>query len=125
MFSSKKLYIRPICSNLQRNTEAIGKMDPFVTIRVGDKVYKTKVADNQGKFPAWNEIFEHKIRDEDLEIEFKVMDDDTHNEDDFVGSTKVPLVDIRATELIHHSKVVPLYYKGKVVGNIAINLQIR
>ena len=32
------------------------KMDPYLVLEYGNVLYRTKVAENAGKFPVWNEV---------------------------------------------------------------------
>ena len=41
-------------ADLKRDTEAFGKMDPYVICKVGDVTSKTAVKDDAGKTPVWN-----------------------------------------------------------------------
>ena len=44
-----------ICeAELTRNTEMIGKMDPYVKFKYDKKEMKTRVKDEAGKHPRWN-----------------------------------------------------------------------
>jgi Ca2+-dependent lipid-binding protein len=43
---------------LLRDTEIIGKMDPFVTLEYSGKKYRTKVHESGGKLPKWQEFIE-------------------------------------------------------------------
>jgi hypothetical protein len=46
-----------VCSGkLSRETEYMGKMDPFVQIMYLNNKYETKVREDGGKSPVWNEI---------------------------------------------------------------------
>lgn len=47
------LSITVFSGKLVRDTEAFGKMDPFVTIEYNTNIYKTKVDYNSGKSPVW------------------------------------------------------------------------
>ena len=47
-----KLFIQR--GKLYRDTEAIGKMDPFVQVEYRDKKFRTKVIEEGGKEPVWN-----------------------------------------------------------------------
>ena len=40
---------------LYRDTESIGKMDPFVEIEYENKKYRTRVNTEGGKLPVWNQ----------------------------------------------------------------------
>ena len=41
-------------AKLLRNTELVGKMDPYVTIEYKKKKYKTDVDNDGGMTPVWN-----------------------------------------------------------------------
>jgi Ca2+-dependent lipid-binding protein len=43
-------------ATLKRDTEFLGKMDPYVDFTYNGVYCKTKVADDQGKTPVWNEV---------------------------------------------------------------------
>lgn len=46
--------VKIIEGKLYRDTEAIGKMDPFVEIEYIDKKIRTTVLDEGGMNPIWN-----------------------------------------------------------------------
>jgi hypothetical protein len=43
-------------ATLTRDTETFGKMDPYVGFEYNGVDYKTKVAEDMGKKPVWNEV---------------------------------------------------------------------
>ena len=45
------LTIKPLCATLIRDTEFMGKMDPFCVFTVGDKTFKSPVDQDAGKNP--------------------------------------------------------------------------
>jgi hypothetical protein len=45
-------------AKLLRDTEIIGKMDPFVILEYSGKNYRTKVHLSGGKHPKWEELIE-------------------------------------------------------------------
>lgn len=47
------LRIHVIEANLTRDTELIGKMDPYVSMKTRDQEWKSTVARNMGKNPNW------------------------------------------------------------------------
>ena len=55
------LHITVVEGKLYRNTELFGNMDPFCRLEHRGKKYKTKVIDEGGKNPKWNETFEVPI----------------------------------------------------------------
>jgi Ca2+-dependent lipid-binding protein len=50
-----KLIIKVKEGRLFRDTETFGKMDPYCVISVKDKTFKTRVHQNGGKNPKWND----------------------------------------------------------------------
>ena len=56
-----KLALTVIEAILTRDTEIIGKMDPYVKIKTGQQVFKTTVKDETGKTPVFNETFELNV----------------------------------------------------------------
>ena len=51
--SNQKILIRVIEANLTRDTDAIGKMDPFVLITHKGKSFRSKTKIGGGKTPKW------------------------------------------------------------------------
>ena len=125
MFGNKKLIIRPICANLKRDTETFGKMDPYIIARVSEQTYKTKVAEDQGKHPVWLDVLEHILKDEDTELEIKVMEHDTISKDDFLGSITIPLAQIKSVRDAHQTQVCNIMYQGEVSGTVTLSLQVK
>ena len=70
-----------IQGKLYRNTESIGKMDPFVELDYQGKKYTTKVAEDGHKNPLWNESFEIPIDSLDDEIKISCYDQDSYSND--------------------------------------------
>lgn len=44
-------------AKLTKDTEMFGKMDPYLIIDIKGKKQQTKVHDNGGKLPVWNQTF--------------------------------------------------------------------
>jgi len=84
-----------VSANLTRDTEMVGKMDPYLELTIGGvKVHKTVVKEDVGKTPEWNEevpLFE--VRDMNVEVHFKVSDEDWGS-DDIVGEGTCTLGDL-------------------------------
>jgi Ca2+-dependent lipid-binding protein len=38
-----------------KNVEVIGKMDPYVTVKLGEQVWKSRVHHGGGRAPRWND----------------------------------------------------------------------
>ncbi|KAI3882972.1 hypothetical protein MKW92_046883 [Papaver armeniacum] len=67
---------------LLKDTDLVGKMDPYVVIKFGDQKRKSAVSRRQGKTPVWNEKLKFdveyagNIKDEhpQYKLSFKIMD---------------------------------------------------
>jgi Ca2+-dependent lipid-binding protein len=69
---------------LIRNTEVIGKMDPYVCIEYRKKKYKTDVDEEGGKTPIWNNTINIDIYSLEDELKISCFDEDMIT-DDLVG----------------------------------------
>jgi Ca2+-dependent lipid-binding protein len=52
---SGTLLLSVVEAKLARDTEFIGKMDPFAVVQYKQQKFKTKVKDEAGDNPVWNE----------------------------------------------------------------------
>ena len=52
------LHINVVQGRLTRDVEAFGKQDPYVKITYQGTKYKTRVHENGGKNPVWNQAFD-------------------------------------------------------------------
>ena len=80
-----KLHIHE--AKLYRDTEFMGHMDPFVLVEVTpeNKEYRTKVLNDAGKNPSWDEILEIPIASlKDTKFKITCYDEDIMM-NDFVG----------------------------------------
>eukprot|EP00276_Gloeochaete_wittrockiana_P002797 CAMPEP_0184672228 /NCGR_PEP_ID=MMETSP0308-20130426/85978_1 /TAXON_ID=38269 /ORGANISM="Gloeochaete witrockiana, Strain SAG 46.84" /LENGTH=235 /DNA_ID=CAMNT_0027119521 /DNA_START=200 /DNA_END=908 /DNA_ORIENTATION=- len=69
-----------------KNMDILGKMDPYIRIRVGDQKIRTKTRKSAGRSPVFNESFAFDISPSaDPIVSFVVMDADIIGKDDFVG----------------------------------------
>jgi Ca2+-dependent lipid-binding protein len=71
---------------LYRDTEAIGKMDPFVEIEYKNKKYRTRVKEEGGKLPVWNQTLEIPLESLLDEIKVCCYDQDSFT-NDLIGET--------------------------------------
>jgi Ca2+-dependent lipid-binding protein len=79
------LTISVLQGKLYRDTEKIGKMDPFVQINYMGTIFKTKTKNEAGKNPVWNESFDIPIQSMGDFLEITIFDEDNLT-NDFVGS---------------------------------------
>ncbi|XP_076603114.1 extended synaptotagmin-3 [Chaetodon auriga] len=71
-----------------------GKSDPYATVRVGNRHFKSKVV-KENLHPRWNEVYEfvvHEAPGQELEVE--LFDEDT-DKDDFIGSYHLDLGEVK------------------------------
>ncbi|XP_072253980.1 extended synaptotagmin-3 [Leuresthes tenuis] len=71
-----------------------GKSDPYVTLRVGNRHFKSKTIDNTLQ-PKWNEVYEfvvHEAPGQELEVE--LFDEDA-DKDDFLGRYQLDLGEVK------------------------------
>ena len=73
-----------------------GKMDPYLELSIGGElIHKTKVLDDAGKNPKWDEDVTFEVKDQNAEVHFKVFDEDTGS-DDIVGEGTCTLAELCA-----------------------------
>ena len=72
------LNIRIVGANLTRSTELVGKMSPFLELKIGGELYyTTRVHARGGKTPSWNEdVAELRVERFDMEVQWGVRDKD-------------------------------------------------
>ena len=120
-YTTGKLIIKPVRARLTRDTEFLGKMDPYVKIEVGDRKFKSKTHTDAGKHPAWYDVFEMQRTVETTLIAY-VYDSDI-GKDDLVGSASMDLNAYVINNPSHHfADSVPLKYKGKSAGEIFFDI---
>ncbi|MCL7025032.1 hypothetical protein MKW94_023218 [Papaver nudicaule] len=85
-----------------KDTDFIGKMDPYVVIQFGNQKRKSTVARGDGKAALWNEKFTFdveypdNIKDEhqQYKLNITIMDKDRFSRDDFVGESTIYVTDV-------------------------------
>jgi hypothetical protein len=119
MKSKGKLKVSIIKANFKKDFDIIGRMDPYVTLRLGCQQFKTDTAYGMGKHPTWSNLFEFTIHDEER-IEMFVYDKDMIY-DDFVASGVIPIHSVFAS--LKEQKWVPVDSKGSHGGEILVGLE--
>jgi Ca2+-dependent lipid-binding protein len=110
-----------MCKILQgqlfRNTEIFGQMDPFVVIDYDGKKYKTKVLDDAGKNPIWNQTIEVPIKSIKDNLKFTCYDED------FIMDSCVGEAVFKVTELVGKKQWFTLEYNGKLAAKILMDIK--
>lgn len=106
---------------LLRDTEVIGKMDPFVELKLGAQIRRTSVKDEAGKEPVWKEMYTIPVVNPLDPLKIEVKDEDVTT-DDLVGSAQVDLGEkgmLAGTEWKEH--VIELTFEGKKAGDLYLS----
>jgi Ca2+-dependent lipid-binding protein len=85
------LKIHLIEAKLTRDTEAFGKMDPYIVVNTRQQRIRTKTMQNAGKTPKWtNESFTIDVKYIGDDMHIEVFDEDV-TDSDLVGETTLKL----------------------------------
>ena len=120
MLTNGRLIIRIVEGKLFRDTQMIGKMDPYLCLEYGGQKFKSKVSSGGGKFPTWNESFELDIKSVNDEIKLCAKDENIIS-NDFIGQAF-----IKVSSLIMNNGVrdwFVLSYQEKQAGQILLETQ--
>ena len=105
---------------LLRDTETIGKMDPFVEIRLGKETRRTSVKDEGGKEPKWMEIYTIPVVNALDPLKLTVFDEDVTT-DDVVGSAYLDLNEKGVlSAAVWKEHTVELTHEGQKAGDLFI-----
>ena len=115
-----ELFVYPISAKLKRDTEVIGKMDPYCKFTCGPNKQCSGIHTNGGKFPQWKDKLLFRLRDE-KQMNVEVWDSDTMSKDDLVGSATIFLDE--ACKQGSSQKWYTLSYKGKDAGSVLVKLE--
>ncbi|BBN01225.1 hypothetical protein MPTK1_2g05770 [Marchantia polymorpha subsp. ruderalis] len=76
-----------------KDSEWIGKGDPYVVIMCGKREVTSNVAKNQGSTPVWNQKFHFYVDDSDTDVQIKIYNENALQTDDIIGTTTISLSD--------------------------------
>ena len=72
--------------------DLLSETDPFLTLRVGGREFRTKTLENAGSSPQWREDFIFSLEPEQNEIIITMYDQDDQNKE-LIGSLKINFVE--------------------------------
>ncbi|RHY33751.1 hypothetical protein DYB32_001425 [Aphanomyces invadans] len=117
-----ELHLRAVSGRNLYDAQLFGKQDPFCKIQVGNQVQKTKVHDNGGRFPVWNEKFIFRVNDPQLDQIVITIEDKNVLDNAYIGQCRVPV------NSFLHGQVVDQWYpvtRGKDHrGEINLRVQL-
>ncbi|TNV82123.1 hypothetical protein FGO68_gene1217 [Halteria grandinella] len=111
-------------AKLTRDTELLGKMDPYVQLKYGtfseSEGLRTQTCENGGLFPVWNQSIELQVREQETRaVQIQCWDEDLL-QSDIIGESVVYKVDQLMQYCGENSRWLDIYFKGKRAGEILI-----
>eukprot|EP01088_Endostelium_zonatum_P004827 TRINITY_DN16182_c0_g1_i1.p1 TRINITY_DN16182_c0_g1~~TRINITY_DN16182_c0_g1_i1.p1 ORF type:complete len:121 (-),score=26.08 TRINITY_DN16182_c0_g1_i1:125-487(-) len=114
-----KLRITVVGANNVKESDTNGSSDPYCTVTVGEKTFKTQVQKNI-LFPRWNETFNFEAVNVSDAMSFEVWDWDRIGGDDILGITTLAVSEvIPGSEEV---KKLPLMRKGVKYGELLVSV---
>jgi hypothetical protein len=87
-----ELHVRVVCARHLRDQQFFGRQDPFCKIKLsGSRKFKTRVHDNGGRSPVWNEVFTFETYDPQLDQLHITVKDKGFTENKFIGECRLPV----------------------------------
>eukprot|EP00271_Cylindrocystis_brebissonii_P000984 TRINITY_DN1119_c0_g3_i1.p2 TRINITY_DN1119_c0_g3~~TRINITY_DN1119_c0_g3_i1.p2 ORF type:complete len:143 (-),score=15.20 TRINITY_DN1119_c0_g3_i1:748-1176(-) len=117
--AQNELFISVIGADDLYNTEFLTRQDPFVIVTYGGhEVHRTKVAEDQGVNPAWNDKFCLKMIPNTFDIRFMVWNKNHITGDAEIGATQVHFAKALTTGLEDFSATV--FHNDKPKGKLRL-----
>jgi len=111
---------RPLEGKFINDKDPVGKMDPYVKIKLGWHSGKSAVAKSEGTNPTWTDSIALPRKHNETFAKIKVKDKDRATLNDALGDTKVNL-----DEVIQRGRVTrwfPITKKDKPTGEILLDI---
>jgi Ca2+-dependent lipid-binding protein len=104
-----------------RDTESLGKQDPFAKLKLSKKEYRSKVHDGGGKIAKWEETFEFslKSRDDEEKLQLFVVNKNVVS-DTVIGHTELVMNDLVKSP--PSKKWFPIVHEAKPAGEVLISV---
>lgn len=114
------IVIKPIEANLTRNVSAVGKMNPYYVVSLGDSRQKGQVCKKGGKSPAWTDaVTVVKTADPFCVVEIKAKR--ALLPDKMIGTCKITVEELSEEK---SARWYDLLHKDKVAGKILIEANL-
>lgn len=111
------LTLRPLSANISRDTQIIGKMDPYCKIVLGKQKVQSQVCKNGGKHPHWDDTMTLRVIDEPT-LSLEIKEKDWLLPDGTIGTCNINLSEIEKEARV--LKWYPIQYEKFQVGKILI-----
>jgi hypothetical protein len=117
-----ELHVRAVSARNLRDAQVFGRQDPFCKITVGHRTFQTKVHDNGGRNPVWNDKFVFDVSDAQLQQLTIEIWDKNFVSNDYIGSCRLPV------SIFNHGKIVdqwyPVNFRNQQRGEINLRVQL-
>jgi len=113
-----KLTITVKEAKLTRDTDIVGKQDPFVCLDLFTQFWswKSKVIESGGKEPVWNEQVIVDVNTTKQKLQIRVKDEDLGDAEETIGSTEIDLEQLTSKK--ESDQWISLQFEGKDVGKV-------
>ncbi|TMW55151.1 hypothetical protein Poli38472_013913 [Pythium oligandrum] len=116
-----ELHVRVVSARNLLDTQTFGTQDPYCKVKLNKKDYKTRVHDNGGVTPSWNEKFEFHVSDPQSDkLSIKVKNTG-FTSSTLIGEVKLPVKMFLSGEII--DQWYSLSNDGKRAGEINLRVQ--
>ena len=109
-------------ASFKYDKDLIGKMDPYILLKVGEQIQRSSTKKDAGKTPTFNETFIFNVNPGD-ELEIEAWDNDMGRSDDKIGSITIPINNVISQKIIKGPFVLNgrmrFFNKGKIFGTIS------
>jgi len=111
---------RPLEGRFTKDKDIVGRMDPYVKIKIGWHSGKSSVAKSEGVNPIWGDVIPIEKKHHEEFAKLKVKDKDRLTLNDKIGETKIPLADIAARGRVN--QWFPVFKKEVQTGEILLDI---
>jgi len=111
---------KPLEGKFNKDKDPIGKMDPYVKIKIGWHSGKSSVARSEGTHPTWNDVIPIEKKHHEEFAKLKIKDKDRLTLNDKIGEAKIPLAEVAAKG--HVQQWFPVYKKDQITGEILLDI---
>jgi len=111
---------KPLEGKFLKDKDPIGRMDPYVKIKIGWHSGKSSVARSEGTHPTWNDVIPLEKKHHEEFAKLKIKDKDRLTLNDKIGVAKIPLAEIAAKG--HVQQWFPVYKKDEITGEILLDI---
>ncbi|OQR97845.1 hypothetical protein ACHHYP_09868 [Achlya hypogyna] len=117
-----ELHVRVVSARNLHDAQTFGKQDPYCKVTVGHRTFKTRVHDNGGRNPVWNDKFVFEVADMQLSQVVIEIWDSNFTSDDYIGTCRLPMSIFTSGQVI--DQWYPVNYRNQQRGEINLRVQM-